>query len=106
MHPRGVVEPLDVAKHAALGFFSGLKAPPVRLLHLQAVLEALHRRVIKTVALSTHRLPVAHPLQVILSVVRSVLTAFVRMKNQSTHTGLLGESVEVAPLVKTVSGRC
>ena len=40
MHARGVVETLDVRKHAATRCFSRFEASTVRLLDFQAVLEA------------------------------------------------------------------
>ena len=77
MHPCCVVEAFDVGKHAAPGFLPRLKAAPVRLLDLQAVPEALHRRAIFAVTRATHRLPVAHLLQMIARLMCRVLAALV-----------------------------
>ena len=58
---------------------------------------------LEAVALSTHRLPVAHLLQMIACFVRGVLTTFVRMKNEPIHAALLGESVsELSHLERVV----
>ena len=63
MHAHRVLETLDVGKHTATCFLFCIEAAAVRLLHLQNVPEALHRRIVVTVARATHRLPVAVVLQ-------------------------------------------
>ena len=98
MHAGGVVEALNVGKHTATRFFTGLKASIVRLLDLQAMSEALHRRsallAVLAVSRVAHRLPVAVVLQMRTQFCRSILTAFVRVKDKPFllyGTPLLGD---------------
>ena len=77
MHARCVVEPFDVRKHAAARLFTRLEASTVRLLDLQAVPEALHGRVVVTVSIATHRLPIAVVLQMRTQFSRGILAALV-----------------------------
>ena len=93
MHSLGVVEALDVGKDHALGLLSGGKAATVGFFNLQTVPEALHRRVIKAIACATHRWPVAQGEQVILRLVRGILTAAVAVKDEAVDRAFGAKAV-------------
>ena len=94
MHAGGVEEALSLRKHTATRFFSCLEASAVRLLDIQAVPEALHRRtaLLGSLAITSaaQRLPVAVILQMRTKFCRSLLTAFVRVSDKPFHAPLLG----------------
>src|SRR5215472_12308888 len=55
MQAAGIVEALDILEEVSAGLGAGAINPMVNPLGLQAVKEALHRRVVQTIAFAAHR---------------------------------------------------
>src|SRR3954464_3968572 len=78
-----VVEDLDILEHRRPGLRPGAEMDVVDVLLLQRGEEALHRRVVETVALAAHRLLDAVPLQDLAVGLGSVLDPSVTVMDQA-----------------------